>query len=212
MWAVIVGGVGFLGGFVGPLLLSDSNTLGPLWGILVTGPIGALAGGVWGAVRWAASNAKAAVGQALQWVVVIWLIALAYTLLSFSRFGPHTALWALGLQLFLLAATAKLLWGKRTSPPLRSWPRRFRSIVVAGIFLGAVMTAFPPVTSPSWNTSAEVPGSTSLPHLAFLLDSRLSETLTVSIRTLLLEWVAVIIVAGAAGFAMAKIRTIGDEG
>jgi hypothetical protein len=38
-----VGAIGLFGGFVGPLLLSDSN-LGPLLGILITGPLGFVAG------------------------------------------------------------------------------------------------------------------------------------------------------------------------
>jgi hypothetical protein len=47
------GAIGLFGGFVGPLLLSDSN-LGPLLGILITGPlgfvVGALAAGAYGAM------------------------------------------------------------------------------------------------------------------------------------------------------------------
>jgi hypothetical protein len=47
-----VGAIGLFAGFVGPLLLSDSN-LGPLLGILITGPLGfvagALAAGAFGA-------------------------------------------------------------------------------------------------------------------------------------------------------------------
>ena len=49
-----LGGVGFVFGFFGPLLLSQSN-LGPLLGILVTGPagfvVGALAGAIYGATQ-----------------------------------------------------------------------------------------------------------------------------------------------------------------
>jgi len=115
MGAVIAGGVGFLAGFFGPSLLSGGN-LGPLWGILVTGPIGALAGALWGAVRWVTDNPKATVGRALLWVIGIWLVSLAYTLFALTRFGPHVAWWALGLQLFVLAAAATLLWRRRTSP------------------------------------------------------------------------------------------------
>jgi hypothetical protein len=48
-----VGAIGLFAGFVGPLLLSDSN-LGPLLGILITGPLGfvagALAAGAFGAI------------------------------------------------------------------------------------------------------------------------------------------------------------------
>jgi len=114
MGAVIAGGVGFLSGFVGPILLSAGN-LAPLWGILVTGPIGALAGALWGAIRWVTDDPSATVGRALPWVIGIWLASLAYTLFALTRFGPNVAWWALGLQLFALAAAVTLLWGRRTS-------------------------------------------------------------------------------------------------
>jgi hypothetical protein len=48
-----VGAIGLFAGFVGPLLLSDSN-LGPLLGLLITGPLGFVAGalgaGAFGAI------------------------------------------------------------------------------------------------------------------------------------------------------------------
>src|SRR6202011_1161767 len=46
----IVGVVSFLIGFVGPLLFSPDSNTGPLLGIFVTGPLGALAGAVCGIV------------------------------------------------------------------------------------------------------------------------------------------------------------------
>lgn len=49
--AITVGSAGFVLGFFGPMLLSDGNQ-GPLLGLLITGPLGALAGGVWGAAAW----------------------------------------------------------------------------------------------------------------------------------------------------------------
>jgi hypothetical protein len=46
--AWIVGGVGFLIGFVGPLLLEPDSPQGPLLGIFITGPLGAVAGAIIG--------------------------------------------------------------------------------------------------------------------------------------------------------------------
>lgn len=43
-WIVILGLVGFLSGFLGPMVLSPESNQGPLLGILITGPLGFLAG------------------------------------------------------------------------------------------------------------------------------------------------------------------------
>ena len=47
--ASVVGGVGVLAGFVGPLVWRPDSSLGPLLGIFVTGPFGFLAGAILGA-------------------------------------------------------------------------------------------------------------------------------------------------------------------
>ena len=49
-WALVLGGVGFCCGFFGPIVLSPDANQGPLLGIFITGPSGALAGGVLGAI------------------------------------------------------------------------------------------------------------------------------------------------------------------
>jgi hypothetical protein len=45
-WCLIVGGFGFLIGFVGPMIYAPDANQGPLLGIFVTGPLGFLLGGV----------------------------------------------------------------------------------------------------------------------------------------------------------------------
>jgi hypothetical protein len=50
-WALIVGGVGFAAGFFGPMLLDPSSGNGPLLGIFITGPGGAVLGVIVGLVR-----------------------------------------------------------------------------------------------------------------------------------------------------------------
>jgi hypothetical protein len=50
-FALFVGSITFLLGFVGPMMLTPGANQGPLLGILYTGPIGALLGLVWGLVR-----------------------------------------------------------------------------------------------------------------------------------------------------------------
>ena len=46
----LVGGVAFLAGFVGPMLVTPDSNLGPLLGIFITGPLGAVAGALLGLI------------------------------------------------------------------------------------------------------------------------------------------------------------------
>jgi hypothetical protein len=46
--AVVVGGIGFAGGFFGPLIFAPDANQGPLLGIFITGPIGFALGAVGG--------------------------------------------------------------------------------------------------------------------------------------------------------------------
>jgi hypothetical protein len=46
--AVVVGTVGFVGGFFGPMLLAPSANQGPMLGIFITGPGGAVLGFIGG--------------------------------------------------------------------------------------------------------------------------------------------------------------------
>jgi len=48
--ATVAGVVGFLAGFVGPILLRPDSPQGPLLGIFFTGPLSTVAGAVLGAV------------------------------------------------------------------------------------------------------------------------------------------------------------------
>ncbi|MBY0560482.1 hypothetical protein [Hyphomicrobium sp.] len=49
-WALILGIVGFLGGFVGPIVFTPEANQGPLLGIFITGPLGVVLGAVVGLV------------------------------------------------------------------------------------------------------------------------------------------------------------------
>ena len=51
-WAAVVGGIGFVGGFFGPIILTPDANQGPLLGLFITGPLGFLAGGIGGAMAW----------------------------------------------------------------------------------------------------------------------------------------------------------------
>lgn len=52
MGAIVTGVIGFLAGFVGPIILHPMSPQGPLLGIFFTGPLGLLAGAVGGAIYW----------------------------------------------------------------------------------------------------------------------------------------------------------------
>jgi len=46
----IVVGIGFLGGFLGPMILTPDANQGPMLGIFITGPLGGVAGAIGGAL------------------------------------------------------------------------------------------------------------------------------------------------------------------
>lgn len=48
--AVLVGGLGFVGGFFGPIVFAPEANQGPLLGIFITGPLGVVVGGIVGAL------------------------------------------------------------------------------------------------------------------------------------------------------------------
>ena len=50
-FALFVGGIAFLAGFVGPMIVAPGANQGPLLGIFVTGPVGLVCGLVWGLLR-----------------------------------------------------------------------------------------------------------------------------------------------------------------
>ena len=47
---ILLGGVGFLAGFIGPIIFRPEANQGPLLGIFITGPLGFILGAVLGAV------------------------------------------------------------------------------------------------------------------------------------------------------------------
>ncbi|MER9171221.1 hypothetical protein NKI12_28625 [Mesorhizobium australicum] len=49
-WGVLLGIIGFVGGFVGPVIFTPDANLGPLLGLLITGPLGLVIGLVVGFV------------------------------------------------------------------------------------------------------------------------------------------------------------------
>jgi hypothetical protein len=54
--ALLAGGIGFAGGFFGPILFDPGSNQGPLLGIFLTAPLGLVVGAVGGAVYGAAQR------------------------------------------------------------------------------------------------------------------------------------------------------------
>jgi hypothetical protein len=52
MGGFIVGSIGLVGGFIGPIIFTPESNLGPLLGLFVTGPLGFIIGMVVGAIYW----------------------------------------------------------------------------------------------------------------------------------------------------------------
>lgn len=50
LWVIVLGSVGFMAGFLGPIALNPEANQGPLVGIFISGPLGALAGLVLGTI------------------------------------------------------------------------------------------------------------------------------------------------------------------
>ena len=49
--ALVLGGIGFVGGFVGPIIFAPGANQGPLLGIFITGPGGFVVGLIYGVLR-----------------------------------------------------------------------------------------------------------------------------------------------------------------
>jgi len=64
MGALVVGFIGFAAGFFGPIVFMPESNQGPLLGIFITGPLGAVLGAIGGAIVAWRREAKRAKSQA----------------------------------------------------------------------------------------------------------------------------------------------------
>jgi hypothetical protein len=83
-WAVVLGLVGFVCGFIGPMVFAPDANQGPMLGIFITGPGGALLGAILGMVVGAARPPAAIAAKAL----AVTSVALAAVCLYFSMPEP----------------------------------------------------------------------------------------------------------------------------
>ena len=189
-FALAVGGIAFAAGFIGPVLLSDSN-LGPLLGIFVTGPIGFLAGALIGIVYSARRGRDPSPRREWRWLAAVWLLSLLYALFFSSIFARG---WiALALQASVVATAAYLFYGGAL--PKDGPIRHYRLPLLLAGLLTLLSTAFPPV----------VPGA-GKPRFAFFLDPRFDASrnvpeFTIDGSTLALGWLILTAMALTAGYA-----------
>lgn len=201
--ALFVGGVAFAAGFMGPILFSSSN-LGPLLGIFVTGPIGTLAGALWGIVRSRKNGSTDDMRELLKMLLAVWGLTMLYTLIMISL-ATQGAFPAICLQCLIVVSSIFLFYHGNANIQLSESVKRSRPAIVITLALIMLLTLFPPVTKPvSVNKAVQVSTDSTvpLPKIAFILDTRFDSNhhlplFAVNRSQLLLEW-GILAMAGLA--------------
>jgi hypothetical protein len=204
---MVIGGVSFVAGFAGPLLLSTSN-LGPLLGIFVTGPLGFLVGGLVGALR--VSHRSARLASIL--IAVVWALTLAYTYLAALLLVLMVYL-VVPLHALIIVSAVYLLASPMTRAQLPDGLRQSGPVVIGAQVIIVAMTLYPPVIKPWWGTPGD-PAPNPFPSFAFVLDHgfELSKRIptfpqfVVNRPQLVLEWLIVIAVAFVLSLVIRVLR------
>jgi len=84
-WTVVLGITGFLSGFIGPMTLAPDANQGPLLGILITGPTGALLGSVLGVAAALAKLSPRSEARALATTAAIVAVVTLYSCVPSPR-------------------------------------------------------------------------------------------------------------------------------
>jgi hypothetical protein len=197
--ALVVGGASLAVGFIGPLVLSKSN-LGPLLGILVTGPVGTLVGALIGIVRSALHAGGRSIRAELWWLGSIWVLSLLYSL-AYALVG--LGLVPLGLQGLVVASGAFLLRSEKVHRSLPELARTCGPVILLAAVLIVLTSIFPPVMTPWWDPQHAQSGAASepLPKFAFFRDRRFDASrhvpeFAVDRGGLARYWIAIHAVAG----------------
>lgn len=209
VWAFGAGFVSFAAGWFAPLYFAPSSNLASLFGILVTGPLGTLAGALIGAVTVAKDSRRTAIAC----IACVWAMTLLYTFGVFAL-GGWGAIPALPLQLLVLASIIYLFF-YQPAPPARPSDVGRRCAVIAAAAVAAVllMTLFPPVIRPSWVPAAQLPAATDtpLPSFAFIFDQGFHVSpgyalFDVNRAEIAAEWIITIVVAIGLCLLMRALR------
>src|SRR3954452_15735551 len=137
-WALVLGVTGFAAGFFGPIIFSPDANQGPLLGLLITGPGGALLGAVLGFVVRAARVPAAVAAKAL----IVSATRLATACLYYSLPSPRYHANAVEMQIIGCALPGSMkvsafeYWDRRIekvtwAPPRAGWKEDFERMVQA---------------------------------------------------------------------------------
>jgi hypothetical protein len=177
--ALVVGGVSFVGGYVGPILFSKSN-LGPLLGVFLTGPIGTIVGAAFG-MAWAAREWPSD-GPVLAIFATTWLATWLYVS-SFMNLSAGFAGWVVIPLVSLLIAMPFVI---RT--PFAKWIGLSGATTIAAIVFVPIArsaTRFAFFLDPRLASSRHVP-LLELDRVALLLEMVVA--LAMVMGALVIEW------------------------
>jgi hypothetical protein len=181
--ATVVGLLGVIVGYFGPLIYSNSN-LGPLLGIFITGPGGFLFGAMIGIVRSAYLKDTGLKGETLLLALIWGLVLLDY--IAFANLGGLLLLPTVILQFLVLMVDYMLLAIGARKKQVSSIAH-YRRLVFSGLLTAfTVMNVVPPIIA-----TGEPPRIDT--HFAPFWDSRFDAShhvsgVAVDIRQLLLQW------------------------
>ena len=170
--ALLIGALALGAGMIAMTILSRSN-VGPLLGILVTGPLGAVAGAAGGIIRLAREADSVQSKTLLAWLGVTWAAVLLYTLFMIGL-SARLALAGIASQVVVLLAAILVLYQGDTAARFRRPVLRSRLVALAAMAMMITMTVFPPVTRPWWATPSQPP-TNALPRFAIIMDSRFED-------------------------------------
>jgi len=121
-WTLVLGATGFVAGFFGPITFSPDANQGPLLGLFITGPGGALLGAILGSVVRAARVPATVAAKALVASVAV----LAIVCLYYSMPAPRYHANVVEMQIVDCAPP-----GSRKAKAFEDWERRIEKVTWA---------------------------------------------------------------------------------
>lgn len=136
--AVLLGVAGFCAGFFGPMLLNPEANQGPLVGILITGPGGAILGAILGALLGALGLQGSTIAKCLLGTAMVGSVAVLFFVLPQPKFIGNVVEAEVVdcASPVALKAEALAYWDKRIAaapwaPPRPNWKENFEAMVAA---------------------------------------------------------------------------------
>jgi len=165
---ILAGGICFAGGFFGPILLTPKNNLGPLFGILITGPIGVSSGPAIGVATLIGKTNLKTLPKAWWYLAVSWLLACGFY--YYMDMSITQAIGGAGVMTLTLLVGAALVvhCAKSLHPPKAVTCNNLIMLIGGAAML--FMSMFPPVVKAWWGEAkrgTEAP----LPSFASIFDA-----------------------------------------